>query len=280
MNEQTSPGVGPRPVRLQIGDQRIAACESAGSGRPIVLIHGNSSSARIWRKQMQGPLGGKYRLIAIDLPGHGESGRAPDPERDYSAPGYSACVAGIAKQLELEEAVFVGWSLGGHALLEAASALPMAKGLMIFGTPPIAKTPDGFAGFKGLSPAGFAPAPSDEEIAGWTKLAFAPGFAAVPPFFVSDFRNTDGAARGCLGAAVQQGRFDDEVEIVRARLSIPLAIVHGAEEQIVDLSYLQRLVAPTLWRRQVQVIAGAGHSTQWEQPQAFDEVLDAFAASV
>lgn len=279
MNEQVFPGPASRPLRLQIGGQLIRGYESAGAGRPIVLIHGNSSSSRIWSKQLEGPLGRKYRLIAIDLPGHGDSGRPPNPEKDYSAPGYSACIAAIARQLGLEQAVFVGWSLGGHAVLQAASALPMAAGLMIFGTPPISKTPEGFAGFKGLSPTAFAAAPSDEEIENWISLAFAPNFKPVPPFFLDDFRRTDGAARTCLGASAQQGLFEDEVNIVQG-LGIPLAIVHGADEQIVDLGYLQRLSAPTLWRKEVQCIAGAGHTTQWEQAQAFDDILDAFASAV
>ncbi len=279
MTEDIFPGPSLRPVRLQVGEQAIAGYESPGTGRPIVLVHGNSSSSRIWQKQLQGPLGAKYRLIAIDLPGHGASARAPDPERDYSGPGYSACIAAVARQLDLDGAVFVGWSLGGHAVLNAAAGLPMAAGLMIFGTPPISKAPDGFAGFKGLSATAFTPAPSDAEIDAWIKTAFAPGFAPIPPFFVADFRNTDGAARGYLGASVQQGRFDDEVAIVRG-LRIPLAIVHGAEEQIVDLAYLQRLTAPTLWRNEVQVIPGAGHTTQWEQAEAFDKVLDDFASSL
>jgi len=279
MSEQTFPGPASRPLRLQVGEQLISGYESPGTGRPIVLIHGNSSSSRIWTNQLDGPLGRKYRLIAIDLPGHGDSGRAPNPEKDYSAPGYSACIAAVARQLGLEQAVFVGWSLGGHAILQAASVLPMAAGLMIFGTPPISKTPDGFAGFKGLSPAGFAAAPSDEEIENWTELAFAPNFKEIPPFFLDDFRKTDGAARAYLGASAQQGLFEDEVNIVRG-LGIPLAIVHGADEQIVDLGYLQRLPAPTLWRKEVQSIAGAGHSTQWEQAQAFDQILDSFASAV
>jgi pimeloyl-ACP methyl ester carboxylesterase len=54
--------------------------------------------------------------------------------------------------------------------------------------------------------------------------------------------------------------------------------VQGAEEQIVDLGWLQRLAAPTLWRGAVQVVDGAGHSTQWEKPEAFNALLDAFAS--
>jgi len=279
MSENDFPGPGVRPLRLQVGQQSIAGYDSAGAGRPIVLIHGNSASSRVWSKQLDGPLGKKYRLIAIDLPGHGDSARAPNPEKDYSAPGYSGCIAAIARQLELENAVFVGWSLGGHAVLEAASALPMAAGLAIFGTPPIGKGPEGFAGFKGLSNVAFTPDPSEAEIDGWLVHAFAPGFSPIPPFFKADFRRTDGAARGCLGASAQQGLFQDEVALV-ADLKIPLAILHGAEEQIVDLEYLRRLSAPTLWRQAVQVIDKSGHTPQWEQPEAFAQLLDEFASSL
>ncbi|MBR0794499.1 alpha/beta hydrolase [Bradyrhizobium jicamae] len=279
MSEETFPGPALRPLQLQIGGQSIAGFESPGSGRPILLVHGNSSSSRIWQKQLQGPLGAKYRLIAIDLPGHGASSPPPDPEQGYSGAGYAACIAAVARELGLKDAVVVGWSLGGHAVLNAAASLPMAAGLMIFGTPPISKTPDGFSGFKGLTAATFAPDPSEEQIEEWMQSAFAPGYSPRPSFADPDFRRTDGNARGCLGASVQAGRFADEVEIVR-NLKIPLAIVQGGEEQIVDLGYLQRLPAPTLWRGQVQVIEGAGHATQWERAEAFDRTLDAFASSV
>ncbi|MGY8664459.1 alpha/beta hydrolase [Bradyrhizobium sp. UFLA05-109] len=279
MNDQPFPGPALRPLSLQIGAQIIAGFESAGTGRPILLIHGNSSSSRIWQKQLQGLPGTKFRVIAIDLPGHGASSPPPNPEADYSGPGYASVIATIARELDLKKAVVVGWSLGGHAVLNAAAALPMAAGLMIFGTPPIGKAPDGFSGFKGLSATVFTPKPSEPEIEDWTKSAFAPGYAPIPDFVVADFRNTDGNARGYLGANVQAGRISDEAEIVR-NLKIPLAIVHGREEQIVDLGYLQRLAAPTLWRGEVQVIDGAGHAPQWEKAEAFNKLLDEFASSV
>src|SRR6516164_2468281 len=77
MSEDHFPGSALRAIQLQIGAQRIAAYESPGTGRAILLVHGNSSSSRIWQKQLEGPLGGKYRLIAIDLPGHGRSSAPP-----------------------------------------------------------------------------------------------------------------------------------------------------------------------------------------------------------
>lgn len=279
MSDQSFPAPDLRPLHLQIGAQTIAGFESPGTGRPILLIHGNSSSSRIWQKQLQGPIGAKYRVIAIDLPGHGASSPPPHPETDYSGSGYAAAIAAVARALELESAVVVGWSLGGHAVLNAAALLPMAAGLTIFGTPPVGSGAAGFAGFKNLSPTAFTAAPTEAQIEEWVHTAFAPGYAPVPGFVVEDFRRTDGNARACLSAVAQAGGLADEVEIVR-NLKIPLAVVQGGEEQIVDLGYLQRLPAPTLWRGAVQIVAGAGHSTQWEKADAFNELLDAFASEV
>ena len=277
MTDQPFPGPDLRPLHLQIGAQTIGGFESAGSGRPILLIHGNSSSSRIWQKQLQGPLGAKYRVIAIDLPGHGASSPPPHPEQDYSGHGYAAAITAAARALDLSRAIVVGWSLGGHAVLNAAASLPMAAGLMIFGTPPIGSGPAGFAGFKNLSPTAFTAAPTEVQIEEWMHTAFAPGYTPIPDLVLEDFHRTDGNARACLGAVAQSGGLADETEIVR-NLKIPLAIVQGAEEQIVDLGWLQRLAAPTLWRGAVQVVDGAGHSTQWEEPEAFNALLDAFAS--
>ena len=131
-----------------------------------------------------------------------------------------------------------------------------------------------------MLPAAFSPAPTDAEINAFIAHLFAPNFAPIPEFFAADFRATDGAARANLGASTQKGFFKDEVAIVGSEFKIPLAIVCGKEEQIVDLDYLRRLQAPTLWRREVQVVANAGHAIQWEQADAFDRLLDEFASSV
>jgi pimeloyl-ACP methyl ester carboxylesterase len=44
-----------------------------------VLIHGNSSSSRAFSRQLDGPMGKRFRLVAVDLPGHGASDDAKDP---------------------------------------------------------------------------------------------------------------------------------------------------------------------------------------------------------
>jgi pimeloyl-ACP methyl ester carboxylesterase len=66
-----------------------------------------------------------------------------------------------------------------------------------------------------------------------------------------------------------------EVSIV-ADLKSPLAVLHGAEEQLINGTYFDSLKMPTLWRGSIQTIADAGHTPHWEQPQAFNALLEAF----
>jgi pimeloyl-ACP methyl ester carboxylesterase len=251
---------------------------SSGAGPTVVLVHGNSGSARSFARQLEGPIGERLRLVAIDLPGHGESQDAANPAA-YSLPGYARAVAALVKALGLEEAVFVGWSLGGHVLLEAAPDLPKAAGFMIFGTPPLAFPPAMAEAFL-PNPAfgvGFSAEVSKEQAEAFVASFFRPGYADVAPAFLDDVMRTDGRARAHLGASIAPNGYRDEVAVV-ANLKRPLAIVHGAKEQLVNGAYFDSLTMPTLWRGAVQTIPDAGHAPQWEQAPAFDALLEAFVA--
>jgi pimeloyl-ACP methyl ester carboxylesterase len=122
---------------VTVDGQQIAFLQSEGDGRAVVFVHGNSSSARTWLPVLTGPFGRRFRCLAFDLPGHGQSAAAADHSA-YSLPGYAAVLAGFTQACGAAGAVIVGWSLGGHIALEAAPAMPAAAGYVIFGTPPVA----------------------------------------------------------------------------------------------------------------------------------------------
>lgn len=265
-----------RAERLEVNGQSLAVYQSAGSGPGALLIHGNSSSCRSFQHQLEGPLGERFRLVGVDLPGHGESPPATDPHAVYTLPGYAKLVVGVAEQIGLAEGVFVGWSLGGHIILEASDQLPNAAGWMIFGTPPVGFPPAMAQAFL-PNPAmavTFHPAPTEEEMDVYVASLFKPD-TVVPDFCHEDIRGTDGQARLVLGGSLGPGGYRDEVEIV-ANLAAPLAVLHGEDEQLVSLDYIKTLTMPTLWRGAVQVIAGAGHAPHWEQPEQFNALLEAF----
>lgn len=262
---------------IQIGSQSIAVYESEGTGPAALLIHGNSCSSLLFQHQLKGPLGKAFRLVAIDLPGHGASTPAEDPGATYNLPGYASIVAAAAEELGLLDAVIVGFSMGGHIALEVADQLPAARGILIFGTPPLGIPPAMDQAFL-PSPAmgvAFKEQMTDEDVNAFVTGLFPVGTTDIPAFFADDVRRTDGRARTQLAISVGTANYTDEIQVVNT-LTRPLAIVHGAQEQFVNLNYIQGLTIPSLWRGAVQVIDQAGHAAQWAPVAKFNSLLASF----
>lgn len=259
-----------------VGDQGIAFVESAGTERPVVFVHGNSSSARVWAPLLASEFGQRFRCLAFDLPGHGRSAPAADSDV-YSLPGYAAVLAGFLTETAAQDAVLVGWSLGGHIAIEAAPHLPGVAGFVVFGTPPVgtaAQLAEAFLPNPAMN-IGYTAEVDDEAARSYATSFLAPGSSLPIDDFVADILATDGAARAGLLASIQAGRFADEVDIV-AHLRRPIAVLHGQDEQLVNLDYLRGLAMPTLWRQAVRVLPGAGHAPQAETPQEFAKLLTEF----
>jgi pimeloyl-ACP methyl ester carboxylesterase len=261
---------------VSIGGQQIAFLQSEGDGRAVVFVHGNSSSARTWLPVLGGAFGQRFRCVALDLPGHGQSAPAPDHSA-YSLPGYAAVLAAFTEATGTADAVIVGWSLGGHVALEAAPTMPAAAGYVIFGAPPVSPTaPTGDAFLPNpVRNVGFTAAVSPEQARAFAASCTAPGSVLSLDEFTADILRTDGAVRAGVFASIREGRFADEVAIAAA-LQRPLAVLHGQDEQLVNLGYLQQLTIPSLWRGGVQLIAGAGHAPHQETPGKFTELLNQF----
>jgi pimeloyl-ACP methyl ester carboxylesterase len=265
---------------VTVGGQQIAFTQSEGRGRPVIFVHGNFSSARTWHPMMTGPFGQRFRCLALDLPGHGSSAPAKNSAK-YSLPGYAAVLTGFAETENAADAVIVGWSLGGHVALEAASAMPEAAGFVLFGAPPVASAAQLSEAFM-LSPAlnaGYTEGLEPEAAQAFAAGFLAPGSALPLDEFTDDILRSDGQARAGLFASIGEGRFADEIAIA-STLAKPLAILQGEGELLVSLDYLRRLTIPSLWRGQVQLIPGAGHAPHRETPAAFVELLDQFIADL
>lgn len=261
---------------LDIDGSSIAVHETAGDGPTVVICHGNSSSSRAFRHQLDGELGRRLRIVAIDLPGHGESGPAASPASTYTLAGYARVLRQVSAQRDAQDAVFVGWSLGGHVVLEAAEDLPEARGFFILGAPPVATAADlgrALSDDPALG-AAFRESSSPEEVRAYLRCFFAPGVAVAEPF-ADDFGRTHGAARAVLAASAARNAFRNEIEVV-ARSQKPLAVVHGELDRIVNRAYLDEVSYGNLWRGEIQEMAGIGHTPHWEAPAAFDTLLEAF----
>jgi pimeloyl-ACP methyl ester carboxylesterase len=102
-------------IFTEVQERRIHYLK-AGTGRPVVLVHGGASSAKEWRPIMA-KYGSHYRFYAPDLPGFGESFRDP---KGYYLADFADFLLGFIGQLKLDKPVFVGHSLGARLCMDAA----------------------------------------------------------------------------------------------------------------------------------------------------------------
>ncbi|HTE59182.1 MAG TPA: alpha/beta fold hydrolase [Solirubrobacteraceae bacterium] len=93
---------------------------SAGSGPPVLLIHGITSSADTWAAAISG-LARRHTVIAPDLLGHGGSAK---PRGDYSLGAYASGVRDLLAALGHDQVSVVGHSLGGGVAMQFAYQFP------------------------------------------------------------------------------------------------------------------------------------------------------------
>ena len=108
--------------------------ETAGSGRPIVLIHGWTMSGRFFQRQVP-ELSESFQVIVPDLRGHGSSEKVL---HGHTVPQYAADLHAILAELSVERPVLVGWSMGAMVGYEYLSAYgkDAVAGLVVVDQPP------------------------------------------------------------------------------------------------------------------------------------------------
>lgn len=260
------------PYTLNTSHGKIAVMESGRGDLPVLLIHGNSSCYGVFQHQMEGPLAEQHRFIAFDLPGHGQSGNAIDPVRTYTLPGFADATLEVLAKLGIDEVAMLGFSLGGHIALEVAAQFRGVRGMMICGTPPVGRDMS----------VGFIPAPhmrlgsqqqfTDEDVETFGHAIFGDKF---PPFLREAITRADGVARKTMFEAARAGAGVDERWLVE-NLSVPLAVVNGADDPFVNLDYIDSLAYANLWEGRCIRMIGAGHAPFWQTPDAFNPVFARF----
>ncbi len=102
---------------------------AAGKGEPaLVFIHGGLANRKFYDGQLRA-FADRYRVIAVDLPGHGDSGVN---RKTWGLPEFGADVAAVCEAEKLNRVILIGNSLGGPVAIEAALLLP-GKALGVIG---------------------------------------------------------------------------------------------------------------------------------------------------
>jgi len=241
---------------------------AAGSGEPVVWIHGNTGSCRWFERVMDIP---GYRHLAPDLPNFGRS--APlEGVPDIAA--YAEAVRAFMSALGAGKAIIVGHSLGGAVAMALATAHPeLAKALILVDScaPTGLKTPETHypilemmrtnkallaQAFRG----GVMPTMKDEAL-----------FQAL----VDDAMLM--AAPAWSGNARALERFDRAAAC--GKFAAPVLVVRGEKDAIITEA-MARETAAAFPAARLELLDGVGHAVLVEDPDRFKKLFVEFAASI
>jgi pimeloyl-ACP methyl ester carboxylesterase len=263
--------------QFMASDGAPVAYEDEGQGRPLVLLHGLMAHSGFFMRQRE--LAENFRLIAVDLRGHGQS-RSEGP---ITVEQLAHDVAALAEHLGLEDAIGLGWSLGATVLwhvLASEAGRRFSGAVIVDMTPRVLNEGDwefglapelcqaradsirgDFASFAlGAGQAIFSQPVQDEALAGWAGEEFA--------------RNDRQAMNALWASLVEQ-----DVRPLLGRITQPTLVVHGANSQLYGSGTADYLVQALADARAVQ-FDRSGHAPHLEQPELFNRTIRNFAATL
>ena len=266
-----------RTLDIQTRTGRLRVADSGGTGTPIVLLHGSGASRAVFDRQFNSPLLSRFRLIAPDLPGHGESDDAAAAAQ-YAMPGFAGSIEEMLQALEVEQAVLFGWSLGGHIAIEMLGrGYTALLGLMACGAPPVGAGPIGmlraFRTNLDLLLATRAQF-SSADVQRFHEICYG---ASGDPRFLENIRRCDPRVRPAVAGSLKRGTGHDQRKVIEAT-ELPIAMVNGIDEPFARLSYVAGLRYRNLWGGVCHIVPDAGHAPFRDQPEVFNDLLARFAA--
>lgn len=251
----------------------IALYTSAGMGRPVLLVHGNSLSAESFQALFASSAADRYRLIAFDLPGHGASPRAADARNTYRIGSYVRLLREVAESLCDEPPILVGHSMGGHIAAQAVGAGLHIAGLMTIGSPPLSNLASMSRAFKNMPASGSlfkAEMPADELSVFATALWGVD--APLPDYLSCAISATDPRARDSFGRSLTEDSLVSEVATISA-LPFTAAILVGEHDGFVNAEYVREQTIPNAWKSLPFIVKGSGHCPMLDAPEVFARLL-------
>ena len=242
-------------------------------GPSVLLVHGWSGNHMCWRGQVESELADGFRLVTVDLRGHGMSGRPLDPASYQDGALWGADVAAVIDVLELDRPALVGWSYGGFVIADYlraygdgdVSAINLVGGAVTLNER-----------FEHIGPVFLATAPGAAQDDLPSRIdalrRFWRGMTAEPMAEVDLETGLCGSVvvpPQILSALISRQIDSDDV---LANLTVPVLVSHGRSDQIVLPSMAEHVlhVCPTA---EPSWYEGTGHMPFLEDRERFNREL-------
>ena len=255
----------------------------AGEGQTLILLHGIAGDSRTWLEPMR-RLAERYRLVAPDLLGHGDSDK---PVGDYSLGAHACVVRDLLQALGIVRATLVGHSLGGGIALQLTYQFPdlcermvlVASGGLGRDVSPLlrALSLPGAEAVLSLAVPSFV-LRRGEALRAWLQRRgiSAPGLAEKWNAYASlaDEGTRRAFVRELRAVVDQGGQFvsaHDRLYLARH----PTMIVWGGRDSMIPVAHARRAHAAIPGSR-LEIFPDADHFPHAECPDRFAEVLESF----
>ena len=248
------------------------AHDERGNGSAIVLIHGHPFSRRMWSGQLDA-LSDRFRVVAPDLPGYGES---PPRAETITPRGLADSVVELMDGIDVERATVVGLSLGGLVAMELGLGYPeRVDGLVLTATTAAPLTEEEAAMRRSTAERLERDGMLDHALEMAGRL-FGPDArrepALVLPVIETMLTTSPAGAAAALRGRAERPPYHELLPALR----VPSLVLAGDADFFSTAEITAQLVA-ALPDPEVVILPGIGHMPNLESPEAFDQAVGAFA---
>jgi pimeloyl-ACP methyl ester carboxylesterase len=281
------------PVDVRAHYRRIhgyrRAFRTAGSGPPLLLLHGIGDTSQTWSRVMP-ILAAHYTVIAPDLLGHGLSDK---PRADYAISAYACGMRDLLAVLDIDAATVVGHSLGGGVAMQFAYQFPercerlvvVSSGGVGREVHPLLRLAAGPAAEVVLPIATAAPVRwAVRRSASLLKRLPIASLGEDTDYVISRYdglasaRSRSAFLRTLRAGVDLRGQVITMLDRCYLAAGLPTLIVWGTEDPVIPVRHA-RIAHEAMPGSQLQLFEGAGHFPHRDDPVRFANVLHEFIAS-
>jgi pimeloyl-ACP methyl ester carboxylesterase len=252
------------PLSAATVDGLAIHSSTSGTGNAtVIFIHGWTCDSSSWSSQVPA-FAKKYRVVTIDLPGHGRSASPKDGKLSMGL--FARAVEAVRAETKADRVVLVGHSMGAPVIREYARLYPQHVAGLV--------SVDGPLDLRGFPPPNFTQPPpmvGAEGVKAREKMIrgmFVPQTApALQEHILKMMLGTSEAtANGAMAAVFDPSL--SKTDVIKA----PALSVYAGTAQVPD----SKVMKEVLPNSEVTQVAGTGHFVMMEKPEEFNRVLTSF----
>jgi Predicted hydrolases or acyltransferases (alpha/beta hydrolase superfamily) len=246
--------------------------ENPGASNIIFFIHGNSGSSKMWHKQLETEKLSNYRLIAIDLPGHGRSAASKNPMHDYGPIATTKILARVVMELSgINSYILTGFSYGSNLVAEMLNYDINPRGIILAGACVLGDKYGMEQVFVQSSTPSilFYNEPDNKVVEDFFRESMHSADGKDLQNSIQDYVMVSADFKPAVFQAV--GEISDEILALK-KYGVSSCVIFGEEDKLVNIDYLDSMPFP-VWRNHIFKLPAAGHWVGIDKPNEFNQII-------